>query len=179
MKRALGWVAAFVLLAVPARAGDGMGISVGYSFLKYLEDEGGDAPLGFYLSLAGRGKSAIELDLAYHRDTGELVDETDVFETTLQTFTGLAGFKVGPTPRYGQTSGSRPYFHLLGGVRKDWLEVLGRDTESNTAWGGMTGLGVDLSFSQGLALRLAADFQIFWDDGESLETLRFSAGFTF
>ena len=179
MKRALGWVAALVLLAAPASAGDGMGISVGYSFLKYLEDGGGDAPLGFYLSLAGRGKSAIEVDLAYHRDTGELVEDADTFETTLQTFTGLAGFKVGPTPRYGQTGGARPYFHILGGVRKDWLEVLGRDTQSNTAWGGMTGLGVDLFLGQGFALRLAADFQMFWDDGESLKTLRFSAGFTF
>ena len=43
----------------------------------------------------------------------------------------------------------------------------------------MTGLGVDLVFTQGFALRLAADFQMFWDDGESLKTLRFSAGFTF
>ncbi len=179
MKRALGWVVACVLLAAPASAGDGMGISVGYSFLKYLEDDGGDAPLGFYLSLAGRGKSAIELDLAYHRDTGEFLEETESFETKLETFTALSGFKVGPTPRYGQTSGTKPYFHILGGVRKDWLKVLGRDTESNTAWGGMTGLGVDLVFTQGFALRLAADFQMFWDDGESLKTLRLSAGFTF
>jgi hypothetical protein len=178
MKRALGWVAAFVLLAAPASAGD-MGISVGYSFLKYLEDGGGDAPLGFYLSLAGRGKSAIELDLAYHRDTGELIDEAETLETKLETFTALAGFKVGPTPRYGQTSGSKPYFHILGGIRKDWLKVLGSETESNTAWGGMTGLGIDLVFSKSLALRLAADFQMFWDDGDQLETLRFSAGFTF
>src|SRR5262245_61033029 len=179
MKRALGWVAAFVLLAAPASAGEGMGISIGYSFLKYLEDEGGDAPLGFYLSLAGRGKSAIELDLAYHRDTGEFLDGTESLETKLETFTGLAGFKIGPTPRYGQTSGTRPYFHLLGGVRKDWLKILGRDTESNTAWGGMTGLGIDLVFSPGFALRLGADFQMFWDNGESLKTLRLSAGFAF
>jgi hypothetical protein len=177
MKRALGWVAAFVLLAAPASAGEGMGISIGYSYLKYLEDNGGDVPLGFYLSLAGRGKSAIELDLAYHRDV--LVDDVDALETKLETFTALSGFKVGPTPRYGQTSGTKPYFHILGGMRKDWLKVLGSETQSNTAWGGMTGLGVDLVFSQGFALRLAADFQMFWDDGESAKTLRFSAGFTF
>jgi hypothetical protein len=174
MKRALGWVAAFVLLAVPARAGDGMGVSVGYSFLKYLEDGGGDAPLGFYLSLAGRGKSALEVDLAYHRDTGQLVLGDVIFDTTLQTFTGQAGFKVGPAPRYGQTGGARPYFHLLGGVRRDWLSTVGSETESNTAWGGMTGLGVDIKMGQGFAIRLAADFQMFWDEGESLKTLRLS-----
>ncbi len=187
MKRALGWVAAFVLLAVPARAGEGIGVSVGYSFLKYLEEGGGDAPLGFYLSLAGRGKSAIEVDLAYHRDTGQLLEDVDIFDTTLQTFTGQVGFKVGPAPRYGQSRGTRPYFHLLGGVRRDWLSTVGRDTESNTSWGGMTGLGVDIKMGQGFAIRLAADFQMFWDTvedplgnrTESLKTLRFSAGFTF
>jgi hypothetical protein len=179
MKRALGWATAFVLLAVPARAGDSLGVSVGYSFLKYLEEGGGEAPLGFYLSLSGRGRSAVELDLAYHHDTGQLTEGPDVFDTKLDTFTALAGPRIGPAPRYGQTGGARPYFHILGGMRKDWLEVVGRDRESNTSWGGMTGLGIDILLGRGFALRLAGDFQIFWDNGTDLKTLRFSAGFTF
>jgi hypothetical protein len=179
MRRALGWAGVFVLLAVPAHA-QGSGVSIGYSYLLYLEDGGGGAPLGFYLSLAGRGKTAIELDLAYHRDTGELVDATDVFESKLQTFTALAGFKVGPTPnKYGGGGGARPYFHILGGLRRDWLSIAGAESVTNNSWGGMTGLGVDIRLAEGFALRLAADFQMFWDEGESLKTLRFSAGFTF
>jgi hypothetical protein len=179
MKRALGWAAAFLLLAVPARAGDSLGISLGYCFLKYLENGGGEAPLGFYLSASGRGRSAVELDLAYHHDTGQLTEGADVFDTELDTFTALAGPRFGPAPRYGQTGGARPYFHILGGVRMDWLDVLGRDRESNSSWGGMTGLGIDILLGRGFALRLGADFQMFWDDGETLKTLRFSGGFTF
>ncbi len=180
MRRALGWAGVFVLLAVPAQAGDGLGISVGYSFLQYLEEGGGSAPLGFYLSLAGRGRSAIEVDLAYHRDSGQLVGEAEILDSTLQTFTGLIGFKVGPVQsRYGGGGGVRPYFHLLGGVRRDWLEVVSRESETNTAWGGMTGLGVDLKMGEGFAIRLGADFQMFFDEGENLKTLRFSAGLTF
>lgn len=180
MRRALGWVVAFVLLAVPVRAGEGMGISVGYAFQQYLEDGGGNAPVGFYLSLAGRGRSAIEVDLAYHRDTGLFIDEADTFDTTLQAFTGLLGFKVGQAQsRYGGGGGVRPYFHLLGGVRRDRLSVIGRETKANTSWGGMTGLGVDLKVGESFALRLGADFQMFFDEGENLKTLRLSAGFTF
>src|SRR4029453_5546952 len=127
MKRVLGWAAAFVLLAVPARAGDSLGISIGYSFLKYLEAGGGEAPPGFFLPLSGHGKSAVELALAYHHDTGQLTEGPDIFDTKLDTFTALAGPRIGPAPRYGQTGGARPYLHIPAGLRKDWLQVVGRD----------------------------------------------------
>jgi len=179
MKRAVGLVGALVLLAVPARAGEGLGISVGYAFLHYLEDQGGNAPLGFYLSLAGAGKNAIELDLGYHHDTGTTVEDGNVFDTKLDSFTALLGPKLsGGTGRYGQRPTTRPYFHILGGLRRDRLEVANQHTW-NTAWGGMTGLGVDVRLSNAVSLRLGADFQIFWDNGENLKTLRFSGGFTF
>ncbi len=179
MRRALGWAGVFMLLAVPARP-QGAGVSVGYCYLKYLEEGGGGAPLGFYLSLSGRGRTTIEIDLAYHRDTGELVEEADVFDTTLQTFTGLAGFKVGPSPsRYGGGGGTRPYFHALGGIRRDWLSVADRESQTNNSWGFMTGIGVDLKVGEGFGIRLGVDYQMFFDDEENLKTLRFSGGFSF
>jgi hypothetical protein len=179
MKRAVGLVGALVLLAVPARAGEGLGISIGYSFLHYLETNGGNAPLGFYLSLAGRGKTAIELDLAYHHDTGTTIEDGNVFDTKLDSFTALAGPKFsGGAGRYGQRPTTKPYFHILGGLRRDRVTIL-NTSAWNTAWGGMTGLGVDIRLSNAVALRLGADFQIFWDNGQDLKTLRFSGGFTF
>src|SRR4029453_14197063 len=90
------------------------------------EEGGGEAPLGFYLSLSGRGRSAVELDLAYHHDTGQLTEGPDIFDTKLDTFTALAGPRIGPAPRYGQTGGARPYFHILGGGRRGWLACVGR-----------------------------------------------------
>jgi hypothetical protein len=181
MKRAVGLVGALVLLAVPARAGEGLGISVGYSFLHYLETNGGNVPLGFYLSFSGRGKSAIELDLGYHHDTGTLTEGDVVFETKLDSFTALLGprFSGGGSGRYGQRPTARPYFHILGGLRRDRLSVVHGNSTWTTSWGGMTGLGVDLPLGSALSLRLAADFQIFWDNGQDLKTLRFSGGFTF
>lgn len=188
MKRALGLASALVLLAVPARAGDGAGISLGYSFLQYLGEGGGNAPLGFYLSLAGRGATAIEIDLAYHRDKETAIAPGgSAVDATLNTFTALLGPRFGRgASRYGRSSGARPYFHLVGGLRYDRGTVLGV-TDTQTSWGGMTGLGVDVKAGQGFSIRLAADFQIFFrsaDDvlgkrTENLKTLRFSAGLTF
>ena len=187
MKRALGLASAIVLLAVPARAGEGAGISLGYSFLRYLGEGGGNAPLGFYLSLAGRGATAIELDLAYHRDRERVIGGAIGVDATLNSFTALLGPRFGHgASRYGRSSGTRPYFHLLGGLRYDRGTVLGV-TDTQTSWGGMTGLGVDVKAGQGFSIRLAADFQMFFhsvDDAlgtrtEKLKTLRFSAGLTF
>ncbi len=43
----------------------------------------------------------------------------------------------------------------------------------------MTGAGVDINAGGRMDFRLAADFQIYWDEGETLKSLRLSAGFTF
>jgi hypothetical protein len=69
---------------------------------------------------------------------------------------------------------ARPFLHLLGGLRYD--SIAG---DSNTAWGGQAGGGVDLRPSDRAALRLGADFQLFFDNGENVKTLRPTAGFTF
>src|SRR5262249_64280 len=180
MKRAVGLVGALVLLAVPARAGEGLGVSLGYSFLEYLGEQSHSTPLGFYLSLAGRGRTAIELDVGYHHDTGTTVEDGNTFDTKLDTFTAVAGprFSGDSGGRYGRRSTARPYFHILGGLRRDRVTILDQHAWT-TAWGGMTGFGVDLRLGEGVALRLAADFQIFWHNGEDVKTLRFSGGFTF
>jgi hypothetical protein len=148
--------------AAPAAAAEGPKLSLGYAYLKYLETDGGDAPLGAYLSGWGGGRTTLELDLAWHRDKEA--------ETTFNTFTVLAG------PRFAIGRTDRPYFHLLGGARID--KVSG---SSNTSWGGAGGLGIDLGtgYGSGIQIRLGADFEIFWDHGENVKALRLTAGFTF
>ena len=140
-------------------------VSVGYAFLKYLEEGGGSAPLGFYLTASGTGAMTLALDLAYHRDSEDVLGET----ITLNTYTALAG------PRFRLSDGPIvPFLQLLGGVRHDRIEG-----ESNTAFGGMAGAGIDLKASEALGIRLGADFQLFRDEGENLESLRLSVGFVF
>jgi hypothetical protein len=64
--------------------------------------------------------------------------------------------------------------HVLGGPRYDTAEG-----ESNTSWGGFAGGGVDIKAGDHVAVRLGADFQIFFDQGENLKTLRLGVGLTF
>lgn len=135
-------------------------LSLGYAFARYLEEGGGSAPVGAYLSLWSPRRVGIELDLGYQRDT-----EQDV---SLNTLTAVAG------PRISGASGALPFFHVLGGIRYDTIEG-----ESNTSVGGMAGGGVDLAAGGRLRVRLGADVQIFFDEGENLKTLRLNAGLTF
>jgi len=64
--------------------------------------------------------------------------------------------------------------HLLGGLRRDRFQGA-----SSTSWGGMAGLGIDVNTATRVALRLGADFQIFFDHGENVKTLRLGVGLTF
>jgi hypothetical protein len=173
MRRAAAILAVLAFLAVPARASDGPKISLGYSFLKYLETDGGSAPVGAYFSGWGAGVTTIELDLAWHRKKEDLFVPTGGIGTgTLNTFTFLAG----PRQALGG-KGDQPYAHLLGGARLD--RIAG---ESITSWGGAAGLGIDLGTGGGRAgtrLHLGVDFEMFFDDGENVKALRFTAGLTF
>lgn len=139
--------------------------SIGYAFLKYLEEDAGSTGLGFYASLASTRSVGFELDLGYHRESEELFDET----LTLHTFTA----NLGPRFRLGSSS-VQPFLHVLGGLRYDKVEE-----ESNTSWGGMAGGGVDIPLGASASLRLGADFQIYFDEGENLKTLRLNAGISF
>lgn len=156
MHKRLLAIAAFVAVLAPAAAAE---VSLGYSFLKYLEDGGESTPLGFYLSAGRSGEgTSLELDLGYHRES-----EGDV---SLNTFTVLAGPRV--------RSGGGGFLRLLGGLRHDRVEG-----ESNTAFGGAAGVGVDLKTGGSYSIRLGADFQIFFDEGDNVKTLRLNAGITF
>jgi hypothetical protein len=135
-------------------------VSLGYSFVQYLEE--GNAPIGAFLSLAGRKPVDLELDLGWQRSEGYI--------DPLHTFTMVAG------PRFESVSGesARPFLHVLGGVRHDRIE-----SASNTAWGGFAGGGIDLKAGEGLAVRFGADLQIFFDQGWIWKTLRVGVGVTF
>ena len=149
-------LAALVILLAPLAGAE---TSIGYAYLKSLEDGGGSVPTGGYLSFAGtRDGVSPELDLAYHRDTEDSV--------TLNTFTGFIG------PRFGSASGG--FLRLMGGIRYD--RALG---ESDHAFGGMAGIGVNLKTGGNMTVRLGGDFQLFFKDGEKLKALRLNAGIGF
>jgi hypothetical protein len=164
---------AAALGAAPAAAQqDGsLSVSVGYAFSQYLEEDGGSAPLGAYVSIATPGKFAWDLDVAWHRDS-EDVGDISGDPLTLNTFIGGLGGRF----TFGEGT-ARPFLHVLGGLRYDKVAV-GDEGVSNTSWGGMTGLGVDIGRGK-VALRLGADFQAFFESGENFKTLRLTAGVTF
>jgi hypothetical protein len=168
MRRAARTLAVLGFLAAPAAAADGPKVSLGYAFLQSLESGGGNAPLGAYLSGWGPGHTTFELDLAWHRDELVVIDASG----TLNTFTFLGG----PRVAFGGKN-DQPYVHLLGGARLD--KIAGT---SNTRWGGAAGLGIDLGTGAGRGgtrIRLGADFEMFFENGEDVKAVRLTAGLTF
>lgn len=173
-KRVAQTIAVLTLLAASASAADGPKVSLGYAFLHYLESGGGNAPIGAYLSGWGPGKTTFEIDLAWHKDEREIVEDstTLTISKTLNTFTFLGGPRVILGGKNDQ-----PYFHLLGGARLDKFAGT-----SNTSWGGAAGLGMDFGTGGqrgGTRIRLGADFEMFFDDGENVKAIRLTAGLTF
>jgi hypothetical protein len=162
MRTSLLMLASFVCLAVTASAQDGPKISVGYAYLKYLETGGGSATVGAFVSLAGGGATALEIDGGYHRDSRD--------GSRFETFTLTAG------PRFAFSSrrNSAPFMHLLGGLRR--IRFRGA---SDNSWGGMAGLGIDVATATRVALRLGADFEIFFPNGKNEKALRLGVGLTF
>jgi hypothetical protein len=169
MRRLLLTVAGALFLAAPARAEGPIQPSLGYSFVKYLKEDAGCAPVGAFLALSGRGGLSPEVDLGWQRDT----DDPPGGSVTLNLFTAVVGLRYG----FRSSGAVRPFLHLLGGVRHDHVRV-----DSHTAWGGFAGGGVDIMAGERLAVRLGADFQIF-DETENLnkgtKTLRLGVGLTF
>ena len=143
-------------MAAPAAA-DGNKLSLGYAYLKSLEDGGGSTPMGAFVNFAPGDDSGFELDLGFHRD-----DDID-----LNSFTGALG------PRFTLGEGA-PFAHVLGAILHERIPGA-----SNTAFGGMAGLGYDLGTGGSVALRVGADFQMFFDDGDNFKTLRLVVGLTF
>jgi hypothetical protein len=166
VRKWLGLVVLTAFAAAPAAAQEKtVSVSVGYAFATYLEEGAGSVPLGAYLSLGSHGrKIGWAVDLAYHRDSEDVFDSI-----ALNTFTAGVG------PRFGLGSGNvKPFLQVLGALRRDSVESF-----SNTAFGGMAGFGVDIPAGSRVFVRLGADFQMFFDSGEDLKTLRLVAGFTF
>jgi len=162
MRRSLLVLLGFVSMAATASAFDGPKLSVGYAYLRYLETGGGSATVGAFASLAGGGTTALELDAGYHRDSRA--------GSTFETFTLTGGPRLG----FGEPRNSAPFMHVLGGLRHTRFQGA-----SETWWGGMTGLGMDINTEASVALRLAADFQIFFKHGHNVKTLRLGVGITF
>ncbi len=162
MRRAFLTVAGALVLAVPAAAEGPVQVSLGYSYVKYLETDAGSAPVGAFLALSGRKSLTLELDLGWQRDSEELA--------TLNTFTAVAGPKV----NFATEGSVKPFLHVLGGLRHDSVDGM-----SNTSWGGFDGGGVDIKAGEKVAVRLGADFQIFFDQGENVKTLRLGVGLSF
>ena len=159
-------VAGALVLAAPAAAEGPVQVSLGYSFAQYLEGDGGSAPVGAFLALSGRNGLSPELDLGWQRDSEDFLDET----VTLNTFTAVAGPKLA----FAAGGAVRPFVHVLSGLRHDRIEG-----ESNTAWGGFAGGGIDIKAGNRVSVRLGADFQMFFDEGENVKTLRLGVGLTF
>jgi len=166
VRRLLSTVAGALALAAPAAAEGPVQVSLGYSFAKYLETDAGSAPVGAFLAVSGRRNLTLELDLGWQRDSEELFGES----FTLNTLTAVAGPKV----NFATGGAVRPFVHVLGGLRYD-----NANSESNTSWGGVAGGGVDVKAGEKVAVRLGADFQIFFDQGDNLKTLRLGVGLTF
>lgn len=150
------------LIAAPAHAQErSIRTAIGYAFAAYLESGGGSAPLGAFVSVASTGNVGIEGDVAYHRDSES--------GFTLNTVI------LGVGPRFALGSGTaQPFLHVLGGLRYD--SAFGT---SNTAPGGSAGIGADIAAGSSMLVRLGVDFQIFFDEGTNLKTLRLAAGIAF
>ena len=140
-------------------------ISLGYAFATYLEDGGGSAPFGAYLSLVTASKNGVEFEVAYHRDPETVFGRKFVLNTVTAA--------VGPHAFLG-SGATRPYGHLLFALRHDSFEGA-----TNTSYGAMAGFGIDIPLSAGVAVRAGSDFQLFIDNGSTLKTLRFLGGLTF
>lgn len=172
MSKLLWGMLAVVVTASPAAAQTkSVRTSLGYTFAQYLEEGGGSAPLGLYLSLASTSPIGFEADVAYHRDTEEISVFSFSETITLNTFTMMVG------PRFASASAQegQPFFHLLGGARYDSIEGFG----NNWSFGLGIGGGVDIAAGSSAFIRLGADFQIFFDEGEDFKVLRLSAGVAF
>ncbi len=167
MKRPLLIAAGALALAVPAAAEGPIQSSLGYSFLTYLEEFAGSAPVGLFLSVSGRDGSSADFDVDWHRETTDYYDGASV---VLNTFTAAVGLRHG----FASSGSVRPFVHVLGGARFG-------DTYNgwDTAWGGFVGGGVDVKVGKSVAVRLGADFQVFYGENEYTNSLRVCAGLTF
>ena len=167
MRTWIWWALPAVLAAAPAAAQEeAVSVSFGYSGLRYLESRGGHSWIGFYGSVTSHGERlGFEADAAYHRDS----QKPSGIKVVLNSLTAAAG------PRFVFEYGdAKPYIHVLAGLRHDRIRG-----QSNTAFGGMVGGGVEIPAGSDLWWRLGGDFELYFDEVENLNTLRLIAGIVF
>jgi hypothetical protein len=144
--------------AAPASA-DGSKLSIGYAYLKSLEEGGGSVPTGGFVSFAPGDDSGIELDFGYHKDDD------------VNNFTGGLGIRF----PLGSGESVQPFVHVLGAASH--VRFSG---QSDTDFGGIAGIGMDLGLgSSSMMIRLGADLQVFFDGGDNYKRLRLGVGLTF
>ena len=145
--------------AAPAPASaEGSKLSIGYAYLKSLEEGGGSVPTGGFVSFAPGDDSGIELDFGYHKDDD------------VNNFTGGLGIRF----PLGSGESVQPFLHVLGAASH--IRFGG---ESDTDFGGIAGVGADLGVGESLMIRLGADLQVFFDSGDNYKRLRLGIGLTF
>ena len=170
MKRLLVAIAGAVALAAPAAAEGPVQVSLGYSFVKYLDTGGGSAPVGAFFALSGRKSLTLELDLGWQHYSEPTMSTASSAGGSLgrNTLTVLAGPKI----NFATRGSAKPFVHVLGGLHYD-------TSESNTSPGGVAGGGVDIKAGKNVAVRLFGDFQLFSHRYENLEALRLGVGLSF
>jgi hypothetical protein len=147
----------------------GARFSAGYAFADYLEEGVGTSGLGAYLAASSTAPIGPGGELSYHRYSEEYQTLYDDYSYTLHSYVGMVG------AHFNVTSESvDPFVHILFGARHDRS-----GDESNTALGGEVGGGVDVPAGSSVFVRVGADFQMFFDNGEELKVFRFTAGIAF
>lgn len=167
IRRSSSWLAAAALFVtvhagVASAQDTGATVGVSYSFLRLLEGNNVNLPVGWLLSFAAPiDRSAISL-------VGEVAGNyRSDFGTTLRLHTFQGGLRLS-----GRTApGIDPFAQfLLGGMN------LGCCGGSDTFFVIEPGFGVDFGLPRGLALRTGISFPIGIDDGDAFTSLRLQAG---
>lgn len=148
-----------------AQAAEGGSVGLSYSFLRLLDDDGGEGvnmPAGWLVSFAqpiARSPVSFVGEAAgnYKSESGE----------TLQLYTFQGGVRVSAPSRQGVT----PFAQFLAGMM-----TLHCCSESEAYFAIEPGGGVDIALTRRVSLRLAASFPTAFSDGDASRTFRFQTG---
>jgi len=153
-------IAILAFTAAPAAAQVKGDVSIGYSFLRFVDEE--NVPVGWNVSAAGRLNDFVS-GIA---DFGGHYYFSDGLEWTAHTFQG--GVRVGAR----RTSAVIPFAQVtFGGA------LAAEDNDAEFAWVFQPGAGVDIPIRPGgPALRVQVDFPIYFRGGDGVNGFRFTAG---
>lgn len=140
----------------PAAAQSKPEFSVGYSFLRGLEDGGENVPGGWGASVSGGNKIKLVGDISGHHKDG----------IKLYFFQGGAEFGFGAAD-----AKSAPYIRLLAGMGRQSASGF-----SDTAFVFTPEVGVKVKGSGRVGARIAAGFPIVREDGDTFKYFRLFFG---